>query len=85
MNPANRDQQKDSIRSMQGWGIAMNFAFAVAGMVLLGWALQTYLWPRSAPWLLLGFGLMGLVSGGYRFVREANAANRTGVRRGPRS
>lgn len=66
---------------MQGWGIATNFAFAVAGMALLGWALQTYVWPRSAPWLVLGCALAGLLSGGYRFVKEANAANRSGTRR----
>lgn len=66
----------------RSWGIAMNFAFGVAGMALLGWAIQTYLWKASAPWMVLGFLTMGLVGGFTQFVRaglrEANRPDRRG-------
>lgn len=56
--------------------IGSNFAFAVMGMGLLGWALEKWVWPGAAPWLLIaGLGL-GLIGGLVRFVRDALAAER---------
>ena len=54
----------------------MNFAFGVMGMGAIGWAIQNWFWKSAAPWpLVVGLGL-GLVTGFYRFIREAMAANR---------
>lgn len=67
----------------RSWGIAMNFAFGVAGMALLGWAIQTYLWKASAPWMVIGFLTMGLVGGFVQFVRAGlREANRPDPRLG---
>jgi len=69
-------------RGVAGWAIASNFAFGVVGMVLIGWSLEYFFWPRAAPWLLIGFACAGLIGGGFRFVKEAMDANRGYAKRG---
>ncbi len=66
----------DRNKQMTGWAISMNFAFAVMGMALLGWAFQKWVWPASAPWALLVALAMGLLGGFIQFVRQGLAANR---------
>ncbi len=61
---------------MTGWAIAGNFAFGVAGMVLIGYALERWVWPQYSPKILVGCAIAGIVAGGYRFIREGMAANR---------
>ncbi len=53
--------------------VGTNFALAVVGLGLIGWALQKWLWPGTAPWLLVGGLLLGLVVGAVRFVHDAKA------------
>lgn len=53
--------------------VGTNFALAVAGTGLLGWAAQKWVWPGAAPWLLVGGLLLGLVVGALRFVHDAKA------------
>lgn len=53
--------------------VGTNFALAVMGLGLIGWALQKWLWPDAAPWLLVGGLLLGLVVGAVRFVHDAKA------------
>ena len=65
------------IKGASGWAIASNFAFGVAGMCVVGWILQTYIWPNAAPWLLVGFAIAGVIGGGYRFMKDAMNANRS--------
>lgn len=57
------------------WGLASNFTAGVLGMGFIGWALERWVWPGAAPWLLLGGIAMGLFGGGYRFVRDAIRMN----------
>lgn len=61
---------------MKGWAIASNFAFGVVGMVLIGWALEKFIWPGGSPWIMLGFAAAGLLGGSYRFIKDAMEANR---------
>ncbi len=68
--------QSGFAKGVAGWAIASNFAFGVVGMVLIGWALERFIWPKASPWLLIGFACAGLIGGGHRFVKEAMAANR---------
>jgi F0F1-type ATP synthase assembly protein I len=65
------------VKEASGWAIASNFAFGVAGMCVIGWILQTYIWPNAAPWLLVGFAVAGVIGGGYRFMKDAMDANRS--------
>jgi F0F1-type ATP synthase assembly protein I len=53
--------------------VGTNFALAVAGLGLIGWAVQKWLLPSAAPWLLVGGLLLGLVVGALRFVHDAKA------------
>ena len=55
----------------RAWGIGLNFVYGVVGFSLLGWALEKWVWPSASPWILLSAIFIGLVGGGYRFVKEA--------------
>jgi len=65
---------KETAAMAKGWSIAMNFVYGVIGMGLLGWALQTYVWKSTAPWLLVTFLGLGLVGSFYKFIRDGMAA-----------
>jgi len=51
--------------------VGTNFVLAVFVLGLIGWALQTWVLPRSAPWLLVGGLLLGVIVGAFRFVQDA--------------
>jgi F0F1-type ATP synthase assembly protein I len=70
------DRSSDMARGVKGWAIAGNFAFGVVGMVVVGWLLEKYVWPGASPWLMIGCAAAGVVAGGYRFIKDANEANR---------
>ena len=54
--------------------MGMEFAAGIVGMGLLGWLIDR--WLDSAPiGVLIGAGL-GIVGGGYNFIRQAQAMNR---------
>jgi len=56
----------------------VDFALSVVGMGLVGWLLDR--WLGWSPWLTLGFALVGLIGGFYRFLKEA-----TRLSAGPRN
>lgn len=76
-SPHDPHKPADYTGQMAAWGIALSFAYSVGGMALLGWALQRWVFPSSAPWLLIGCLAAGLVGGTYRFIKEALRANRS--------
>lgn len=63
-------------RGMTGWAIAGNFAFGVAGMVLIGYAAERFIWPQHSPKIMVGCAIAGILAGGYRFIRDGLSANR---------
>jgi hypothetical protein len=63
-------------RGMTGWAIAGNFAFGVAGCVLIGWALEKFVWPQHSPKIIVGCAIAGIIAGGYRFIVDGIAANK---------
>lgn len=63
---------------MKMGGVSLNFAYSVAGLAALGW-LVDYLAKTFPIGLLSGAGL-GVIVGGWRFVREATAMNRKQAR-----
>jgi F0F1-type ATP synthase assembly protein I len=65
-------QPTSAAQSARAWGLAMNFVYGVIGMGLIGWALERWLWPKAAPWLILSGCLIGLVAGMVRFIHDAN-------------
>lgn len=54
--------------------IGTNFAFSVVGMGVIGFGLDYF--ARSSPKWLIGCLTVGLIGGGYRFIRDALAANK---------
>ena len=70
-------QESNLSQEARGWAIATNFAFGVAGMVLIGFLLERYVWPKASPWIIVGCAAAGLIGGGYRFLSDALAANRS--------
>lgn len=57
------------------WALASNFAFGVIGLCLLGWAIEKWLWPAASPWLIMGGAALGILGGGYVFIRDAIRMN----------
>lgn len=57
---------------MKVTAIGTNFILAIIGMGILGWALDY--WFKTSPWCLLGGLFVGLIGGGYRFIREGKMA-----------
>ncbi len=68
--PATQAQNQAS-----AWGLASNFTAGVIGMGFVGWALERWVWPAAAPWLLIGGIGLGLLGGGYSFIRGAIRMN----------
>lgn len=58
--------------------VSLNFVYSAAALTLLGWGVD-YFAGTGPVGLLVGAGL-GVVYGGYRFIREAGAMNRTQAR-----
>lgn len=56
------------------WSIGLNFAYYVVGAAVLGLAID-YFAGTTPLWTLILLGI-GLVGGGWRFIREASVANR---------
>lgn len=65
-------------RQATAWALASNFSFGVLGMGAVGFAVERWLWPASAPWMLLASLALGLFGGGYVFIRDALRLNRDG-------
>lgn len=66
--------RSDITRQATGWAIAMNFVWTVAAGGLLGWGVQ-WIWPKAAPWGLVGGLLAGIIIGMGKFIRDAVKAN----------
>ena len=72
-------------QNIRAWSIGLDMVYSAAGMLLLG-ALIDWL-AGTRPWWMLGLGLVGLVVGMYRFIRDAmrmNAASSRPRRAAPR-
>lgn len=58
----------------RAYGIAMELAFSIIGMTILGWLIDR--WANSTPlWTLIG-AAMGAFGGFYNFLKKALALNR---------
>jgi F0F1-type ATP synthase assembly protein I len=60
----------------QAWAVATSAVFTIVAGGVIGYALQRWVWPGAAPWLILGGLGVGLVAGMLRFVRDAMAMNK---------
>lgn len=65
----NTPQNKDSSALWKVSGLGMELAASIGGMVLLGWLIDT--WAGTGHRWMLILGLVGLVGGGYNFIRGA--------------
>ena len=64
---------------MRAWSAGFDIAAGLMAGGFIGWLIDQ--WTGHAPYWMLGMGLAGLFSGGYRFVREAMAINRDAAAR----
>ncbi|HRJ49066.1 MAG: AtpZ/AtpI family protein [Phycisphaeraceae bacterium] len=60
----------------RAWAIGLNFVYGVIGFSLIGWAVQRWIWPSAAPWPLLVGLFLGLIGGGFRFIKDAMSIGR---------
>ena len=65
---ADRNQQ------IRAWAIGLDVAYALGGMLFLGAVVDHFAGTR--PWWMLGLGMLGLVVGMTRFLREASRLTR---------
>ncbi|HVZ93135.1 MAG TPA: AtpZ/AtpI family protein [Phycisphaerales bacterium] len=73
-------KQKDDASAL--WrvsGLGIELAGAIVGMVLIGWALDT--WLKTSPRWMLICGGVGILGGGYNFIRSAMKLNRQAISR----
>jgi F0F1-type ATP synthase assembly protein I len=74
--PTHQIPVKGAKEEAQAWAVATSAVFSIAAGGVLGYALQRWVWPGAAPWLILGGLAAGLVVGMIRFVRDATAMNK---------
>lgn len=65
---------KESSRLWRLSGMGSELAFGVIGMALLGFLLDR--WLKTTPWIMLAGALLGVIGGGYNFIRKALAENK---------
>lgn len=63
------EQNKDSSALWRVSGLGMELTASIGGMVLLGWLIDT--WAGTGQRWMLILGVVGLIGGGYNFVRGA--------------
>jgi F0F1-type ATP synthase assembly protein I len=71
------DELKERLGQLSGLGMEFIVAILVVGGA--GYAIDRWV-THTAPWGMVIGGAIGLVVGCYKFVRDANAANRASVR-----
>ena len=68
-----------SASQVKAWAIALSMVYGTIGFALLGLLIDW--WAGTSPWFVIGLAMLGLVVGMYRFIREAQALNRSSSRR----
>lgn len=71
---AGRGRSSGAVDMGKAWTIAMTPVYGMIGMAAIGWGIDA-LAGTFPVWILIGAGL-GLIGGGYRFVKESLAMNR---------
>ena len=61
-------------QNIRAWSVGLDMAYAAGGMLLLGAGIDWL--AGTKPWWMLGLGLLGLVVGMYKFIRDAMRFNR---------
>ena len=65
------DEGKVTGDMARAFSMGTGLVASVVGMVVLGWALERWVFPKATPWLMLGGCFVGLVAGMWSFFREA--------------
>ncbi len=69
-NLLTKDQQnKDTTALWKVSGLGMELTASIGGMMLLGWLIDS--WAGTGNRWMLILGLVGLIGGGYNFIRGA--------------
>src|SRR5689334_13472158 len=78
---ANRYEYGDDLKNRLGQlsGLGMEFIVALLVMGGIGYCIDRWV-THTPPWGMVIGGGVGLVLGCYKFVRDANAANRASVK-----
>ncbi len=72
-------EQEESSAVWRASGMGVEFASAIVGMALLGWLIDN--WQGTEPWGVLSGLVLGIVGGGYNFLKQAMRMNRDAVAR----
>lgn len=73
-----KSRNSDRARQAKAWSIALDPVYGLLGMGLIGFGID-YLAGTGMRWTII-LGIVGLIVGFYRFVREASSLNREQTR-----
>ncbi len=76
--PKPRGSAGFSASQVKAWAIALSMVYGTIGFALLGLLIDW--WADTSPWFVIGLAILGLGVGMYRFIREAQALNRSSSR-----
>ena len=60
-------------QSIRAWSVGLDMVYSAGGMLLLGAGIDWFFGTK--PWWMLGLGLLGLIVGMYKFIRDAMRFN----------
>lgn len=68
-----------STSQVKAWAIALSMVYGTIGFALMGLLIDWLAGTR--PWFTIGLAMLGLGVGMYRFIKEAQALNRSDAAR----
>jgi F0F1-type ATP synthase assembly protein I len=84
MSPTPQDHSGDRTRQAKAWVIALDPLYGMIGFGVIGYGIDWLRGTEGLQWAIY-LGILGLVVGFYRFIREAMTLNKQQTRSSSRT
>ena len=74
LRPDTKESSRQSSQLVRLSGMGTELAAAIIGMTLLGYLIDR--WAGTLPWGVMGGAAVGILGGGYNFIRQARQVSR---------